>query len=583
MGCFMRSRRSVDRAFFVLTTCVVGCLTVAETASAQVNTEGFALNRYEPSERGSDWFVLESLDLRGHSRLAAGLVLDYAHDPLVIYEPGGEDERTSVVEHSLYGHVGGALVLWDRVRFGLSLPIAIVQEGEGGQALGTTFESENATTIGDLRISADVRLVGEYGDAATLAGGLRFYAPTGSRDSFTGDGAVRIVPQLLLAGDAGQFTYAGRVGVNVRTQGDDFGGADMGSEMTFAAALGLRVADKKLTLGPELFGSTTMTSDSFFGRVTTPLELIFGGHYDASGWRFGAGVGPGLTRGFGTPDVRVLASIEWFAPFEEEKPPPPPDRDGDKIIDPEDACPDEPGVRTDDPKTNGCPPKLDRDGDGILDDVDACPDEAGVASADPKKHGCPPPPDRDGDKIIDAEDACPEVPGEPNEDPKKHGCPPPRDSDGDGITDEVDACPDAPGEPNADPKKHGCPVARIEQGEIKIREQVQFAYNSDKILDASNFILEAVKKILDENPQIKKVSIEGHTDSKGGDAYNKTLSKRRAASVAKWLVKEGIDKKRLDSKGLGEERPIDSNDTEEGRANNRRVEFHIVDQEAGAQ
>lgn len=214
---------------------------------------------------------------------------------------------------------------------------------------------------------------------------------------------------------------------------------------------------------------------------------------------------------------------------------------GDSIIDAQDACPDVPGVRTEDPATNGCPPPTDRDGDGILDDDDACPDEPGVA----------------------------------NEDPKKHGCPPPKDRDGDGIVDPEDACPDEPGEANADPKKHGCPVARVEKGEIKIREQVQFAYNSDKILKASDYILEAVKKVLDDNPQITLIEVQGHTDSKGGDAYNLALSKRRAASVMAWLTKNGIEKKRLKSNGFGKQRPIDTNETEEGRANNRRVEFHI--------
>jgi OOP family OmpA-OmpF porin len=70
-------------------------------------------------------------------------------------------------------------------------------------------------------------------------------------------------------------------------------------------------------------------------------------------------------------------------------PPPPPDRDGDGIIDSEDACPDVKGVKTQDPKTNGCPPDPDRDKDGILNEVDACPDEAGKADPDPKRNGCP--------------------------------------------------------------------------------------------------------------------------------------------------------------------------------------------------
>jgi outer membrane protein OmpA-like peptidoglycan-associated protein len=218
---------------------------------------------------------------------------------------------------------------------------------------------------------------------------------------------------------------------------------------------------------------------------------------------------------------------------------------------------------------------MDRDGDTVPDPEDACPDVAGPRSSDPKANGCPPPPDRDNDGIIDTADACPDQPGEPNQDPAKNGCPPPKDRDGDSILDEVDACPDAPGPANADPGKNGCPIARIEKGQIRITERVEFEFNKDALRPESNEVLTAVLEILKAHPEITKVLVEGHTDDKGADWYNKDLSKRRAASVVKWLTEKGVDAKRLDSKGLGKTRPIDDNKTEAGRQNNRRVEFHI--------
>ena len=566
---------------FLRTGCAALALAVSSGAAAQ-DKPGFALNRFEPSERGSDWFVVESLDLRGEQRFAAGLVLDYGYRPLVIFSPDGEDEQSAIVRHQLFGHAGGNVILWDRVRFGLNLPIAIFQDGEGGAAAGTTFDApDHATTVGDLRVSADVRLAGTYGSPFTLAGGVQVFVPIGEQDSYTSDGAVRTAPRLMLAGDAGGLTYAARLGLALRAT-EAFAGSELGSELNYAASVGARLLEKRLVVGPELYGSTVITdSSSFFGRPTSPLELILGGHYRAtSAWRFGAGAGPGITRAFGSPSIRVLATVEWVEPFEEPPAPlpaAPKDRDGDGVLDSEDACPDVPGVRTADPATNGCPEKKDRDGDGILDEVDACPDTPGVKNEDPKKHGCPPS-DRDKDTILDDDDACPDEPGVKTDDPKTNGCPLPKDRDKDGILDAEDACPDVPGEKNEDPKKNGCPVARVEKGQIVIREQVQFAFNSAKILKASDYVLEAVKKILDENPHITKVSVEGHTDSKGSDAYNKGLSQRRAASVMAWLVQHGVDKKRLAAQGFGEERPIDSNETEEGRANNRRVELHIVEQ-----
>ena len=93
-------------------------------------------------------------------------------------------------------------------------------------------------------------------------------------------------------------------------------------------------------------------------------------------------------------------------------PPSPADRDKDGMLDADDACPDVPGVKTNDPKTNGCPPSPpDRDKDGVLDADDACPDVPGVKTDDPRPTAAPPPPDRDKDGILDNEDACPDVPG----------------------------------------------------------------------------------------------------------------------------------------------------------------------------
>ncbi len=562
-----------------LAACALAC---ASPAGAQTRAQGFNLDQFQPSERGSEWFAADSLDLRGHERFAAGLIGDYAYKPLVIYDSKG-NEVSPVVAHQLYAHLGGDAILWNRVRFGVNLPIALYQAGDGGVAQGQSFVSSNKTTVGDLRVGGDVRIVGQYGDPITFAGGLWLIAPTGSRKSYTGDGGVRAIPRLMVAGDVSPFVYAAQLGFDVRAQSDSYAGKPRGSALSIAAAAGVRVLDKKLVAGPELYGSTVVTnSKAFFGKTETPFELLFGAHYTATKvWRFGAGIGPGLTRAFGTPVMRVLLSAEWVEPFEKPKPPPPPpvkpsDRDHDGILDPDDACPDTPGVKTDDPKKNGCPPPKDSDGDGILDPDDACPDTPGVKTDDPKTNGCPPPKDRDKDGILDPDDACPDTPGVKTDDPKTSGCPPPKDSDGDGILDPDDACPNAPGPKNDDPKKNGCPVAHIEHGQIKIREQVQFAYNSSKILKTSDFILQAVKKILDEHKDITQISVEGHTDSRGSDAYNMRLSKQRAASVVNWLVQHGIARKRLQSQGFGETRPIDTNDTEEGRANNRRVEFHII-------
>jgi len=552
-----------------------GALASPATARAQTN-QGFSVNRFDPSERGSDWFANESLDLRG-TRLAFGVVGDYGHKPLVVYNSDGS-ERTVLIRHQLFTHVGATLVLADRLRAAVSLPIALYQDGDTGTLRGETFSSSNATTIGDLRLGADVRLLGDYDGPAELAVGLQAHLPTGDRAAFTGDGGsnVRLVPRAMLAGDIDGFVYAARVGYEYRSIGSDFAGSTVGSEFTFGVAAGLRVADRRLTLGPELYGATVVESQAFRTR-NTPVELLFGGHYAfPGGFRVGLGGGPGLTRGYGEPDVRLLASVEWFQEYKKAEPPPPPhpplpppaDRDLDGILDSADACPDTAGVPSSDPKLNGCPPP-DRDKDGIFDKDDACPDDPGPTSDDPAKNGCP---DRDKDGILDKVDACADDPGPADADPKKNGCP---DRDKDGVVDKDDACPDQPGAPDPDPKKNGCPAARIEGKEIKIIEQVKFAFGSAKILPESDTVLQAVLDILKAHTEITKVSVEGHTDNKGARALNTKLSKDRAAAVVKWLVDHGVATGRLTSQGFGPDRPLDTNDTDQGRQNNRRVEFHI--------
>jgi len=408
--------------------------------------------------------------------------------------------------------------------------------------------------------------------------GLQVNLPTGSRDAYASDGKVRLVPHWLTAGDIGPFTYATLVGLNGRFQSDNFAGAAFGSELLLAASAGIRFANKKAVIGPE-FSTSTVVSDSgngFFKRATTPAELLLGAHLRTGDLQWGAGFGPGLTRGVGTPDVRLLASVAWFPEPKKPEPAPVTDRDGDGVADAVDACPETPGERNEDPKLNGCPPPQDRDKDGILDDDDACPDEAGVANDDPKLNGCPKPKDRDNDTILDGDDACPDEPGVASDDPKKNGCPKPKDTDGDGIIDDLDACVNEPGPANDDPKKNGCPKAVMVAGEVKILERIEFDTNKATLRPESEGVLKAVAEILAEHKEVKRIQVQGHTDSRGVKAYNKVLSDKRAAAVKKWLIDAGIDASRLESKGFGQEQPVDTNETDSGRQNNRRVQFIIV-------
>ena len=565
------------KARITFASCALSALVVglSRTAHAQA-APGFVLNRFEPSERGSEWFVADTLDLRGAVRPALGVVADYGHNPYVLLNPDNS-ENTKLVANQFFVHLGGSLVLFDRLRIGASIPLAIVQDSSttGASVAGQRVVGSNSGGFGDLRLAADLRLAGTYGDAFTLAFGGRVWAPTGDATKLLGDDAVRIGPRLAAAGDVGALAYALSLGATYRANSDKVAGHPTGSEVNFGAALGARVLDKKLLIGPEVWGSSVVSeSSAFFGERTTPLALLGSGHYTAGDFRLGLGAGPGLSHAAGTAAFRAVASLEWapgieVAPAVPPPVPPPSDRDGDGISDGVDACPDTPGVKTEDPATNGCPP--DRDKDRVPDNVDACPDVPGITTKDPATNGCPP--DRDGDGVLDVVDACPDVPGIKTDDPKTNGCPADRDKDG--VLDAADACPDVPGPANADPKKNGCPVAFLTDKQIQITDQIKFRFGLAELDPASDAVLQAVLEIMKTHIELKKVTIEGHTDSVGTAERNRTLSKARALAVADWLVKHGIDRQRVVAEGVGLTRPLEPNDTDVGRAANRRVEFHI--------
>jgi OmpA-OmpF porin, OOP family len=607
---------------------VLACLAGGRAAAQTNPVVGFALDRFEPGSAGSAWFALDSLELPLTLRPTVGLVLDGALRPLVIYRDN--EYLTSLVRHQDVLHFGASFAVKRRLRLGFDLPLALYLSGDAGELDGATVPRPASAVAGDVRLDSDFRLVGRAGEGLRLAVGTAVFIPSGRQAAYLGDGEVRVTPRVQLAGDLGAFVYAVRLGYAYRSLSGSLGGKAIGSELVFGAALGVRLA-RRLLLGPEVYGSTVVSPAAGLAR-TTPLEAIMGVHYLLpAGFHVGIGGGAGLTRGLGAPEARLLASLDWVP---EREPWPESDRDHDGIEDSADACPDVPGRRTAVPRTNGCPeldpgelppdievdrcsedptkrlgaalpadcPGHDRDHDGVPDAKDACPEQAGRPTDDPKTNGCPDRdrdgipdaldacpehagpqttdptttgcPDRDHDGIPDAKDACPDHAGPQTADAKTNGCP---DRDQDGIRDPLDACPDQPGPADPDPQKNGCPKARIVGQTIQILDQVRFATASAKIVRGpeSEEVLDAVLKIMKELPLLK-VRVEGHTDNRGGKTFNQGLSARRAAAVRMWLVMHGIDVARLESAGFGQSRPLQPNETDDGRRKNRRVEFHII-------
>ena len=239
-----------------------------------------------------------------------------------------------------------------------------------------------------------------------------------------------------------------------------------------------------------------------------------------------------------------------------------PDTDGDSVVDKDDKCVTVAGPT----ENNGCP-WGDADKDTLLDNVDGCPTVAGPV----ENKGCPWP-DTDGDSVLDKDDTCPNEKGLVD----NGGCPL-YDADKDGIVDKEDACPTISGPAS----NKGCPeVTKEVLKELKVQASAVFFVTGKAILQTSDNgetdgRLDAIKEIIKNYPNAK-FSIEGHTDSVGNPIANQKLSEARAKVVMDALVAKGINPDNLTFKGFGDTKPVASNKTAKGRAQNRRTEvIHV--------
>ncbi len=235
------------------------------------------------------------------------------------------------------------------------------------------------------------------------------------------------------------------------------------------------------------------------------------------------------------------------------------DSDGDGVVDSLDRCPATPAGTA--VTANGCKKAaMDSDGDGVIDSQDRCPETPSGAAVN--ANGCERDDDKDG--VVDSKDRCPNTAA--GVQVNTSGCA--LDSDGDGIADNRDSCPDTESGLKVDAK--GC-----ELNEVIVLKGVNFATSSDRLTEGSSEALNEVASILKRYPHMI-VEVAGYTDNRGSASLNQALSLKRATSVVNYLVAAGVSPANLKAKGFGITSPIADNSTAAGRAQNRRVELHII-------
>jgi OOP family OmpA-OmpF porin len=585
LGMRAASRRKHIAAAAALAT---AALASSERAEAQVKT--FHLDRLEVPGAPDDGIALFRPATQQRNIFYGQLAIGYSLRPLKVRNVTSDTSvlartnRTAVIQDQLTVYGSAGFQLLDRATFGVTFPWTPIQDGgnpdygpgglQGPGQTKTTLISTSGPSASDLRLDFRGTLLRSDDRKSAFGAQLSIFAPTGSSANFGGDNGTGAMVMFSGEHTVKFITLAANLGVHFRPRhaiNDPAGGSGLGIGNEARWALGgfIPLKDGKYRIGGTFFGSTGIESDNiigntFFRKANTPIEWQVEGRMKfgpSDHWWVGAGGGSRLfVNAYGAPDLRIIALIGTYVP----------------ILDSDAKSPE----RRAEQRARWRNERMsDRDHDGIPDDIDACPDDAEDHLGNDPHDGCPMPPDRDGDGIPDQYDKCPDVPEDKDGVDDGDGCPE-DDADSDGIPDAQDACPKEPGQKSNDPKKNGCPTfIKVEGNVVRIMQQVHFATGSAVILPESFPMLQEISNLLKANKGIKKMSIEGHTDNRGPADLNKKLSGDRAASVRTWLIQHGVEEGRLESHGFGLEKPIETNDTDQGRAANRRVEFKILDEE----
>ena len=497
------------------------------------------LERWRPGLDGNAILDVESADVGDAGDVDAAAHLGYAHAPMTgaIVDNGA---RTSfiVVDHRLGANLTGAMTLLPRFKLGFDLPLVLLQTGPASIP-GLTGQNPVA-----LLGTGDLRAVGKYGllrraDGAAvdlaLVGHLTL--PTSlPRHQYIGDGLPTLAAEVAVSRDEGALRWAVNVGPKLRVP-STFGPAVQGQELGYRAAVSwddhaLPVGlDASLNGAALLFPATLSTGNN-------PLEVLVGVHRDIGDLQIFGGVGAGVPTsdvipvgGVGAPLFRVQTGVRYMPRCNDD--------DGDGLCRSDDKCPDQAEDKDGFDDADGCP-DADNDGDGIADSADKCPAQAE---------------DKDG---FDDADGCPDT-----------------DNDGDGIADTADKCPDQAEDKDGDADDDGCPDV-TSPASLTLGGSASFATASAKLRPAAQA---ALKELADKVKAAGKplhIRVEGHTDDTATPKTNNRISQARADAVKAYLIELGVPAASIEAKGFGEDKPKVPNDSDEHRAQNRRVDV-IVD------
>ncbi|MFT4977907.1 MAG: outer membrane protein OmpA-like peptidoglycan-associated protein, partial [Myxococcota bacterium] len=448
------------------------------------------------------------------------LAVNYANDPFIYrYDNNSSEEvallgRVTTTDLMAYGNLR-------RLRLGFDLPLHALTDGY-------ELDEAGGRLIGDIALEAKGEVLDRMAGPLGLGGGLRVTLPTGNGTAFLGDSRPTAEGQIT-ASTGEDLVAAANLGLRFAPGDNDqiFGDVTAGSRLTYGVGASMMIRDP-LWVSAELTGQWLLQSSGATGSI--PLEGLVTGHVaplEDKRLIASLGAGAGLTSGLGAPDFRLVASVGWH------------------------------------PVRELADTTMTDVGDGTFDyvvtvtDADGLPQAAWLqvpsrdfnaqAGPDGSLRGTLP---AGAHEIVITSD------GYLRTTRVLQG-----DSD-ERISLEVVIIR---------------PRVSIGEEKLELTERIFFELNSDVIKPDSHSLLDEVAQVLSDNPNIRLIEIQGHTDDQGTTEYNKELSQKRADAVRSYLIDQGgLSPRRLRATGYGEEYPRQVGTSSEARALNRRVEFVLL-------
>lgn len=495
----------------------------------------FQLQRFRPATGPADYLTVWGTSVAPHLEWHVGAFFNYADDPLQLGAMGRPGQRTVAYQTQL--DFVGSVGLLDVFEVGLVLPWTVLQRGEELAPVldgNGDFAGMRQSAINDWRLTAKFQLFNLQDSPVGLALVTGLSLPFAMSQALASDGGVGA--EIGVAGEyivLETIRVAANVGFRYRPGQRIIRRNVMGNEITWGVAAHSPFLTERLDLLGEIAGAVSVEPGPAhlkgLSSGEVPLEVMGGIRYRLfDRWAFTAGGGTGLSKGLGSPDWRVVLGVTgqwvtggwWNVDYRQPR--------FRAEIDP---CDDR---------------YRDNTGRRLRFGTIECPEIEEEISEE---------------EIAQRQAILDEPPAPPMVRPRS-----PEPVAVEPVPEPVVMVPEP------EPER-----AVLRQGAIVILESVNFATASADIEEDSFDLLSDVAQILLEHQDIRLVRVEGHTDSVGRAQNNLRLSQARAESVRDYLISLGVEPERIEAIGYGQSQPIADNSTAEGRAENRRVVFNILE------